>query len=150
MKSRTIGGLGIAAASIAFLATAPVHAAECKRERGFSVVSQVIYFDVDSTEIAPADQEKLTRLVSQYSGNPALSVCVLGQADLTGPQAYNEELAMRRATAVADFMKLEGLQPNKLEVVSRGQAVNDDTFVARLFKGGFKSDRRVEILMMTP
>ncbi len=57
---------------------------------------------------------------------------------------------MRRATAVADYMKLQGLEGAKFQVVSRGQAVNDDTFIARLFSKGFSSDRRVEVLIMTP
>ncbi len=150
-RTRGLRGLGVAAvAALALLAGTPADAAECKRESGFKVYNMVIYFEVDSTEITAADQDQLTKRANQYRRNPSLSVCVLGQADLTGPQAYNKELAMRRATAVADYMKLQGLEGAKFQVVSRGQAVNDDTFIARLFSKGFSSDRRVEVLIMTP
>ncbi len=151
MKTRAIRGAGIAAAlSIALLASTPAHADECTREDDFDIITQVVYFDFNSAEISPEDQGELKDLVDQYNGNPALAVCVLGQADLTGSGAFNEELALRRANAVADFMKMEGLQANKLEIVSRGQSIADDSLLEDIFGGGFEHDRRVEVMMMIP
>ena len=124
-------------------------AKECEAPPGLrKSPAKMAYFAVDSTEIRAEDKEWLTELAERFRGNPQAQICVLGQADKTGDAAYNEKLALRRAQAVVDFLKAQGLGSKKFQILTRGEAFGD-TFVGRLLGGEqFESDRRVEVVVM--
>lgn len=124
-------------------------AKECAAPPGLKKsAAQVAYFAIDSTEIRADDQGWLVELAERYRGNPQAQFCVLGQADKTGDDGYNEDLALRRAQAVVDFLKAHGLGSKKFQILTRGEAFGD-TFVGRLLGGEqFESDRRVEVVVM--
>ncbi|MEX1305596.1 MAG: OmpA family protein [Rhodovibrionaceae bacterium] len=132
-----------------FAGAAEALAKECAAPPGLKKsAAQVAYFDVDSTEIGAEDQTWLIELAERYRGNPQAQLCVLGQADKTGDVGYNEDLALRRAQAVVDFLKTHGLGSKKFQILTRGEAFGD-TFVGRLLGGEqFESDRRVEVVVM--
>jgi outer membrane protein OmpA-like peptidoglycan-associated protein len=124
-------------------------AKECAAPPGLKKQApRVAYFEVDSTEIRAEDQEWLTELAERYRGNPQAQFCVLGQADKSGDVAYNEDLALRRARAVVDFLKAQGLGNKKFQVLTRGEAFGD-TWLGRVFDSEqYESDRRVEVVVM--
>lgn len=124
-------------------------AKECSAPSGLSKSApRVAYFAVDSTEISAEDQAWLREMAERFRGNPQAQFCVLGQADKTGDVAYNEKLALRRAEAVVDFLKANGLGSKTFQVLTRGEAFGD-TFVGRLFSDEqYESDRRVEVVVM--
>ena len=131
---------------------AAAQAVDCKRMPGSKVQSpKVVNFAFDSSEITAEGQKVLTELAERFTGNPAAEICVLGMADRVGNQDYNKKLAMRRAEAVADFLKSAGLKDNTYQVVARGQAYGDDHWIGMLLTDSQrKSERRVEVLVMTP
>lgn len=110
--------------------------------------ARVAYFAVDSTEIRAEDQEWLTELAERYRGNPQAQFCVLGQADKSGDVAYNEDLALRRAQAVVDFLKAQGLGSKTFQVLTRGEAFGDTWLGRVLTDEQYESDRRVEVVVM--
>jgi outer membrane protein OmpA-like peptidoglycan-associated protein len=138
-----------AIAAIALALAGPASAAECVR--GSSVLNTtVVYFEFDSDKV-PADAEaSLKEIAARLQGNPALEVCALGQADKSGAADYNEQLALRRAGAVADILKASGLQDVQYQIKSRGESFLDDGPLAKLFgdKAEFENDRRVEVMFM--
>lgn len=139
-----------AAAFVLMLAgIAPAAADECPR--GNQVLeTMVVYFAVNSTDIANADRERLAAAAARLKGNPNLEVCTLGQADKSGNADYNEKLALRRAEAVADALKADGLEDVPFQIKSRGEAFANVGFLKDLFGSSinFDSDRRVEVLFI--
>ena len=140
-----------AALAAGFLALAPAHADDdCKRPTSGKVhTPKTINFDLNSASLKPADEAALTEIAERYAGNPNIQLCVIGMTDRSGDAEYNKKLAMERAEAVADFLKSAGLKDNTYQVVARGQAFSDDSWVGKLLGDGPKEgDRRVELLVM--
>ena len=98
----------LAIATPALFGATAAAADECVRGQEI-LATTVVYFDVDSTVIAPETQARLKEIAANFCTNPSVTACALGQADKSGNAAYNEKLALRRAAAVADLMKANGL-----------------------------------------
>ena len=122
---------------------------DCVRPAGGKAhPARVIPFDLNSTEINATSQGQLNDLAMRFKGNKSLDICVIGRADRSGDQGYNEELAMKRANAVADFLKSAGLK-SKYQIISAGQPYSDDSWLGKLIGSGEKQgDRRVEVIVM--
>ncbi len=125
-------------------------AQDCKRGPGAQVrTSKVVNFDLNSAEIKPEDQAELRAIAERMAGDPNLNICVLGKTDRSGSADYNKKLALRRAEAVADFLKSAGLKNNTYQVVARGQAYSDDSWIGKLLGDKEKrSDRRVDVVFI--
>ncbi len=144
--------MSLAIAVMAIIGPRPASAEECVRPRGPDILATtIVHFDFDSAKVSQSDQEKLKELAARFKGHPSLAVCSLGQADRSGAADYNQKLALRRATAVADVLKANGLQSADYQIKSRGQSGADNDLLEKLFGDNlnFKSDRRVEVMVMT-
>jgi len=97
-----------------------------------------VYFTYDSATLSPEAREALDRLAQCYDMTSLRSIEVVGHADPRGTEAYNHELAMERASAVAAYLRDEGVTAPEVEVISRGEQAAR----WRLF---WAEDRRVEI-----
>ncbi|MEM7227036.1 MAG: OmpA family protein [Pseudomonadota bacterium] len=142
----------VAVAGLAsLLIAAPASAADdCVRPTSGTVQTpKSIDFDLNSKEIKPQYQAQLTEIAKRYAGNPNIQLCVIGMTDRSGSADYNKKLAMERANAVADFLKSAGLKDNKYQIVARGQAFSDDSWVGKLLGDQPReSQRRVELIVM--
>ena len=103
----------------------------------------IVKFEVDSTAIAANDHQRLVEFANRMRGNPSSIVCVVGQADKQGDDAYNEDLARRRATEVGQVLTANGVNPNRMVIAVRGEAFDDSLFS---FLDPLDTDRRVEVL----
>ena len=125
-------------------------AQDCKRPAGGKVhVPKSVNFELNSTEIGEQDQKQLTEMAQRFAGNPNIEVCLVGMTDRSGDAEYNKMLAMERAKAVEKLLKDSGLSGNKFQLVARGQAFSDDSWIGKLL-GSKPSDsnRRVDVLFM--
>jgi peptidoglycan-associated lipoprotein len=86
-------------------------------------VEMSAHFDFDDATLREADKPGLTEfseVVSQYE--PNVIVTVEGFTDSQGNPAYNEQLGLRRAKAVRDFLvNVGGLHPDRVRAVSYGE-----------------------------
>ncbi len=83
-----------------------------------------IYFDFDSAELKPSEQEKLAAVANALKHYNLAAVKVVGYADRLGKPAYNHNLSHKRAdTVVAHLNKL--LQLNSSIVEVRGLGATD-------------------------
>ncbi len=149
LKSRLVL-MSIAVAMLALTGPGPAFAAECVR--GTDILeSTVVYFDFDSDKVPPDAEANLKKIAARLEVNPALEVCTLGQADKSGAADYNQQLALRRAEAVADVLKASGLQGVPYQIKSRGESFADEGLLTKLFgdKVNLENDRRVEVMFMT-
>ena len=146
---------GLAALAVVLLigtlgAGSALAAQDCKRPAGGKVhVPKSVNFELNSTEIGEQDQKQLTEMAQRFAGNPNIEVCLVGMTDRSGDAEYNKMLAMERAKAVEKLLKDSGLSGNKFQLVARGQAFSDDSWIGKLL-GSKPSDsnRRVDVLFM--
>ena len=129
---------------------AAMAAQDCVRPAGGKAHPvRVIPFDLNSAQINQTSQGQLTDLADRFKGHKSLDICVIGRADRSGDAGYNKELAMKRANAVADFLKQSGLDKSKYQVISAGQPYSDESWLGKLIGSGEKQgDRRVEVIVM--
>ncbi|BDD00432.1 OmpA family protein [Persicobacter psychrovividus] len=104
------------------------------------LLSTLIYFDFNADNIKASFKDDLQSLASLLKDNSSLKIEVQGYSDITGPKAYNDRLAKRRATSVYNFLLKEGVDKAQLEVVSYGE---DNPIKTNATKEGRAANRRV-------
>jgi outer membrane protein OmpA-like peptidoglycan-associated protein len=104
-----------------------------------------VLFDFDSHAIR-ADTEMALDLVATFMrANPTTHVILEGHADPRGSHAYNDELALQRAQAVATFLIGRGVPPAQIDdVTSIGKRRPISTAPPEFFQ-----DRRVELIFLS-
>lgn len=71
-------------------------------------------------------------------------VDVIGHTDSTGSEAYNQLLSQRRAQAVADYLRGQGVESQRLLVTGRGETM---PIASNETAAGRQQNRRVEIVL---
>jgi peptidoglycan-associated lipoprotein len=84
------------------------------------VSNQTYYFDFDKSEVRGEDRACLEVQGRYLSENPKAKIRLEGHTDPRGSREYNIALGERRADAVADVLKLMGVAPSQIRVVSYG------------------------------
>ena len=96
--------------------------------RGFAVkaiksVDLEVAFEHNSAELAPEARQQLLQLSnalnSDQLGNFRFEIA--GHTDASGAAEYNRSLSERRANVVREFLIEQGVSPEKLESVGRGE-----------------------------
>ena len=104
---------------------------------------ETIYFNFDDFSILPAERQKLQIAADFFRDNPNRRILCVGFTDWIGTDEYNLVLGDRRASSVKTYLINLGIDPARIEVLSRGEldAVQnlprDDPRVIR--------DRRTEV-----
>jgi peptidoglycan-associated lipoprotein len=107
------------------------------------VSNQTYYFDFDKSDVRLEDRECLEVQGKYLAENPKAKVLLEGHTDPRGSREYNIALGERRADAVADVLKLLGVAPSQIRVVSFGAekvASNGST------DDDYQLDRRVNLI----
>jgi peptidoglycan-associated lipoprotein len=81
----------------------------------------VIFFEFDSSEVRPEDQDLVSRHAMQLTGNPGWRVRLEGHADERGSREYNIGLGERRAQAVRQMLLIQGVGADQISTVSFGE-----------------------------
>ena len=81
----------------------------------------VVYFDFDKAAINPEFRALLDQHGDFLATNPDVKAIIAGHADERGTREYNLALGERRAYAVYAYLKLRGVSPDQLEMVSYGE-----------------------------
>lgn len=87
---------------------------------GEQFIFENVFFDFDKTELKPESQSSLRRLYNFLKENPQLSIIITGHTDNVGQAAYNQNLSLRRAESVRDFLVAGGIAAARLEVKGMG------------------------------
>ena len=102
----------------------------------------VIYFDYDQAAIPPEAYETLKAHAAHIAGTDRIELRLKGHTDLRGTPEYNIALGERRAKKVERFLKVNGAQASKMDVVSFGEekpvAFGENELV-------YSKNRRVEL-----
>ena len=105
-------------------------------------LTMVIYFDFDSSEVRPEDQDLVARHAMQAGNNPGTRVRLEGHADERGSREYNIGLGERRSQAVRNVLLAHGVSGAQLSTVSYGE---ERPAAAGGDEQSYAMNRRVEI-----
>ncbi|MFA5631358.1 MAG: peptidoglycan-associated lipoprotein Pal [Porticoccaceae bacterium] len=104
-------------------------------------LATVFYFEFDSSTLKPEARAALNGHAQRLRSSP-IYVRLEGHADERGSREYNMALGERRANSVKEFLVLQGVDGQYIEVISYGEerpaALGSD-------EGSWAMNRRVEI-----
>jgi peptidoglycan-associated lipoprotein len=81
----------------------------------------VVFFEFDSNQLSADGRNYLAVAARWLKKHPNRRAVVEGHADETGPSDYNQDLGMRRALAVKQFLTNLGIAADRISVVSYGE-----------------------------
>ena len=79
-----------------------------------------VYYGFDSSAIAAAERVKLQQAADYLLDNPARGLLLEGRCDWYGTAEYNLALGDRRAASARDYLITLGIEPSRLEILSKG------------------------------
>jgi outer membrane protein OmpA-like peptidoglycan-associated protein len=101
-----------------------------------------ILFAVDSASVSGALQDDLAAVARSLERYPNSTVDVVGHADSTGSEAYNQDLSERRARSVAAILIGDGVPGGRVRAYGRGES---QPIASNLTASGRAQNRRVDI-----
>ena len=101
-----------------------------------------IHFETDQATLTPEAQNTLQQAAAYMKQNPNAHLRLEGYTDSTGTPGHNASLADRRAYAVANFLKGQGIEGSRLTGEGFGQAQPVNTNAT---ESGKADNRRVEL-----
>jgi OOP family OmpA-OmpF porin len=105
----------------------------------------VVHFAFDSTVLTAASDAVLDNAMGAAKKMGAKDLAVTGHADRAGPEEYNLDLSLRRASAVLDALGARGANPANVSLAGRGEA---EPIVATADGVSEPANRRVEIIVL--
>jgi peptidoglycan-associated lipoprotein len=108
-----------------------------------SLARRVIYFDYDSSEILPGDQQLISDHATNLAANGKLRVTLEGNTDERGSPEYNIALGDRRAQSVQRAFELHGVMPEQVTILSYGE---EKPAAEGHSEAAWRLNRRVEIV----
>ncbi len=81
----------------------------------------VVYFDFDAFDIKPEFRETVLAHAAYLTKNPSSKLTIEGHCDERGTPEYNIGLGDRRAGAVRQLLKLQGVSDRQIEIISFGE-----------------------------
>lgn len=103
------------------------------------------YFDFDNSAIKPSERTQLAKAANYLKEHPKAHVLVEGHCDWYGTTEYNLALGDRRANSAKRYLEQLGVQPNRIETLSKGSL--DAT--KNLTKSDAYVDRRADVILVT-
>lgn len=82
---------------------------------------KVVYFQYDSSEVAPEYVSVVAAHAEFLAANPGQHVTLEGHADERGSREYNVALGEGRGKSVANMLKLQGVSDAQIQIVSYGE-----------------------------
>lgn len=106
------------------------------------VGNQTYYFDFDKSEVYATDRPSIEVQGNYLIAHPKAKIALEGNTDPRGSREYNIALGERRAQAVADILKLQGVKPEQMRIVSYGaeKASSGET------EDDYAKDRHVDLV----
>lgn len=111
------------------------------------VMPGAITFNTGSTELSPAAQFNLDKLVSSFKQYGDNNIEVTGHTDSVGSNASNIELSQKRAISVGKHLISQGIAKERIQVYGAGPS---QPIASNSSEEGRAQNRRVEIRLKAP
>jgi outer membrane protein OmpA-like peptidoglycan-associated protein len=109
-------------------APAPVDEARFQRDFAEAMAARpelpqtfVLYFESDATQPTQESQGLLPEIMRNAAKRASADMSIIGHSDTVGSAELNEGLSLRRAQAVADWLKGAGIHVDTLVVEAQGK-----------------------------
>ncbi|MDQ2655911.1 MAG: OmpA family protein, partial [Bacteroidota bacterium] len=114
-------------------------------EENVTIVLNNIFFDFDKSTLKPESHPELNRIISLMKDKSSMQIEIAGHTDAAGAETYNLKLSEKRANAVVQYLTHQGINNNRISVVSYGekQPIAPNTTVE-----GRRKNRRVEFKIL--
>jgi outer membrane protein OmpA-like peptidoglycan-associated protein len=106
------------------------------------VPALTVLFDFESAAVTAAGREALQQLVPALQAAADMPIVITGHTDATGPTAFNAELAMRRAEAVARVLEAAQISVARMRLEGFGES---RPVAPNTTREGRAANRRVEV-----
>ena len=80
-----------------------------------------IFFKFGSWELTPDSEAGLKALVKLLNDNPNITIELAAHTDLVGNNAANQELSLKRAQSVVDYLIKNGIEKERLTAIGYGE-----------------------------
>lgn len=114
-------------------------------DRLIVTLPQDILFATDSSFVRNDLQRDLRAIAGNLQAYPNSTIQILGHTDNVGDAAYNQDLSLRRAEAVADVLLNAGVPFGRVNTMGRGE---NQPIASNLTPEGRAQNRRVEIVIL--
>lgn len=125
--------------------TVPINLLEIFIEVGQTIRLSNIYFDTDKSALLPTSTDQLENLLELLRQNPDMEIQIIGHTDAVGTADYNQDLSERRAAAVSQYLRDNGISANRLSSLGFG---NKRPIASNTTEDGRKKNRRVEFKVL--
>lgn len=109
-----------------------------------SLPNSIFRFDFDSAELSQHNRELLSRIAGILLVSKGYGLSVFGYTDDIGTAEYNQQLSLRRAKAVQDYLVHSGIDPAITNIKGYGKT---SPLVAGTSPESRAKNRRVEIAL---
>jgi len=82
---------------------------------------EIVRFATDSWQIQAADSARLIAAAESLKAHPEVGIEVVGHCDPRASERYNQQLGMKRAQEVKEFLVAAGIEPGRISVRSEGE-----------------------------
>ena len=80
-----------------------------------------VYFEFDKFNLNSKSLQTLKSAVAAMKDNSSIKITISGHADERGTREYNLALGQRRAESVRDYLAINGINANRVTVISYGE-----------------------------
>lgn len=108
------------------------------------ILPEGVTFPTGSSVVNVAFRPALREVARSLRAHPNSTVLVVGHTDNVGTAAYNAQLSLDRASAVARILLSEGVASNRITYAGRGYS---QPIASNATAGGRAQNRRVEVLI---
>lgn len=105
-----------------------------------------VYFDKSQSELTSNAQKNLSQTLQSIRNIEEYAVKIEAHTDNDGSLAYNQLLSERRANAVYEFLLLQGMNTQDLQIVAQGET---NPAFSNQTKTGQQQNRRVDVFFIT-
>lgn len=106
--------------------------------------NSIFRFEFDSAELSPKNRELLSRIAGILLVSKGYGLSVFGYTDDVGTPEYNQQLSLRRAKSVEEYLVKSGLDPGIVHVKGYGKS---SPLVAGTSAENRAKNRRVELAL---
>ncbi len=83
--------------------------------------SFMVFFDWDRSNLSQQALVTIKQAADAFKSKGSARITATGHTDTSGPEAYNMALSLRRANAVKDALVREGVPPQAITVIGKGE-----------------------------
>jgi hypothetical protein len=81
-------------------------------EKEASVILNNLFFDVDQYELKQQSLTELNEIIKFLEMNESVKIEISGHTDNSGSESHNQQLSLKRAGSVGEYLKKHGINPS--------------------------------------